>query len=91
MEPKKLANVLFAFLLILQSCAKDGEIHNDAKCAVPDRSTQISIEQATSNLLKFMDEFDSETRSGKPRKIAEAIPLGLFEGTRSSESSANSP
>ncbi len=85
--------LLFSFisLILIQGCTKNEKDFIESTTVAQEPSTYVSVEQATSNLLKFMDEFDMQTRSGKPREITEIITLGGFSETRSAEFSEGQP
>ena len=80
-------------LLFILGCTNLNEVPDDGD--IPSgsekKTTFVSVEQATDNLYKFMDQLSAQTRSDQNRNIAEVITLGGFAETRAAGATKDEP
>lgn len=79
-------------LLLTVGCSDLKEPSAEELPPVPEeKTTYVSVEQATDNLCKFMEQLGAQTRSGRTRRIAEVVTLGGFAETRAAGSTEDEP
>lgn len=81
-------------ILSLLGCSDPNEPESSEEGPSPvpeEKTTFVSVEQATGALCEFMELLGAETRSGRPRRIAEVVTLGGFAETRAAGSTQDEP
>lgn len=87
--------ILIGFVSLVHGCTAAEEDRVEKMSHTPsipkEKTTFVSVEQATGALSKFMGQLGAQTRSDRTRRIAEVITLGGLAETRSAGSSEEKP
>lgn len=82
-------------ILSLLGCSDPNEPESSEEGPPPpvpeEKTTFVSVEQATDALCEFMELLGAQTRSGRTRRIAEVVTLGGFAETRAAGSTQDEP